>query len=511
MNPYIRIENIRKTFSGIVANDSVSFEVNKGEIHTLLGENGAGKSTLMNVLTGLYSPDSGSIYVEGKEVSITSPAVALKYGIGMVHQHFMLVNNHTVFENIYLSLPDTGFFIKEKKLKKQVRDIISKFELDLDIDLPIWKLSIGEQQWLELIKLLIRDCSLLILDEPTAVLTPQEAERLFGFLNRLKKDGKSIIFISHKMREVMSLSDNVTILKKGKSIATLPKGTFDEEKLASLMIGDVQLPEIKKSKRKFEDIILKLENLNSINDKGIADLDDFSIEVYEGEILGIAGVAGNGQKALAEVVTGLKKPLSGRIIVKDIDITDSSSKNRYIAGIAHIPEDRKAMGIAPNMTVPENLILKDYQDTKFKKGIFQDKKAIKEHAQTLIKKFDIKVGPEGSPVRLLSGGNMQKVIIARELSGNPLILMALYPTRGLDVGSAEYVHKVIVDAREKGMSTVLISEDLDELFKLSDRIAVMFRGKNVGVVDAEKVTKTEIGLMMSGETLKNNSDNSVKT
>lgn len=501
MTPYLKIENIRKTFSGIVANDSVSFEVQKGEIHTLLGENGAGKSTLMNVITGLYAQDSGTIYINGDPVEMTSPSQALKYGIGMVHQHFMLVRNHTVFENIFLSLPDTGFFIKEKDLKKKVNDIINKFELDIHVDQPVWKLSIGEQQWLELMKLLVRDCSLLILDEPTAVLTPQEAELLFGFLNKLKEEGKSIIFISHKMREVMSLSDKVTILKKGRSISTLNKGDFNEKKLASLMIGDVNRVELTKIPRKFDKIVLKLEDLNVTNDKGLADLDEFSLEMYEGEILGIAGVAGNGQKALAEVVTGLKDAVSGRILVRDMDITDSSSKSRYIAGIAHIPEDRKAMGVAPNMTLDENLILKDYKDRQFKKGLFQDKSAIKSNAESQIERFDIKAGPDGSPVRLLSGGNMQKVIIARELSGNPVILLALYPTRGLDVGSAEYVHKVIIEGRERGMSTILISEDLDELFKLSDRIAVLFRGKNIGVVDPAKVSKTDIGLMMSGEPL----------
>lgn len=503
MTPYIKIENIRKTFSGIVANDSISFEVQKGEIHTLLGENGAGKSTLMNVITGLYSPDSGNIFIDGKKVDISSPAHALQYGIGMVHQHFMLVKNHSVFENIFLSLPDTGFIIKRKELKKKVMEVINKFELSIDVDVPIWKLSIGEQQWLELIKLLVRDCSLLILDEPTAVLTPQEANLLFDFLDKLKKEGKSIIFISHKMREVMSLSDKVTILKKGRSITTLNRGDFDEKKLASLMIGNVNRIELtKKIKSKSANVVLKLDNLNATNSKGLTDLDNFCLEMFEGEILGIAGVAGNGQKALAEVVSGLRDASSGRIYFRDIDITESSCKNRYIAGISHIPEDRKAMGIAPNMTLDENLILKDYKDKQFKKGLFQDKKAIHTNALAQIEKYDIKAGPEGSPVRLLSGGNMQKVIIARELSGNPAILLALYPTRGLDVGSAEYVHKVIIDGHERGMTTILISEDLDELFKLSDRIAVLFRGQNIGIVDPEKVSKTDIGLMMSGERIK---------
>ncbi len=501
MSLRLKINNITKTFAGVVANDNISFEVHTGEVHTLLGENGAGKSTLMNVLTGLYSADSGNIFIDGELAKINSPADALKYGIGMVHQHFMLVKNHSVLENILLALSDTGFLIDYKKARKRVSEILQRFKLDLDLDEPIWKLSIGAQQWVELIKLLVRDCNILILDEPTAVLTPQEAEFLFTFIRQLKEEGKSIIFISHKMREVMDLSDKVTILKKGKSLITLKKGEFDENKLASLMIGDIELPKWTKTEKKFDKKILELKNLSSKRPNGIVELDDFSLDVYEGEILGIAGVAGNGQKELAEALTGLKEIDSGKIIINGEDHTHSSCRSKYVAGIAHIPEDRKAMGIAPNMSLSENLILKDYKTEKFKKGIFLDKKSMKENAKNLIKKFSIKAGPEGSPVRLLSGGNIQKVIIARELSSNPLILAALYPTRGLDIGAAEYVHKVIVEAREKGMSTILISEDLDELFKLSDRIAVMFRGKNVGVVNPSEVSKTDIGLMMSGEQL----------
>ena len=502
MEPRLKISNITKTFAGVVANDNISFEVNTGEIHTLLGENGAGKSTLMNVLTGLYSPDSGTIYIDNEPAKINSPADAYKYGIGMVHQHFKLVQNHSVLENILLALSDTGFIIDYKKVRKKVSEILKRFQLDLDLDEPIWKLSIGAHQWVELIKLLIRDCNILILDEPTAVLTPQESEFLFTFIKQLREEGKSILFISHKMREVMDLSDKVTILKKGKSLVTLKKGEFDENKLANLMIGDLELPKWTKTHKKFEKKILELKNLNIKKPNGIIELDDFSLDIYEGEILGIAGVAGNGQKELAEALTGLKKLDSGQILINGEDHTNSSCKSKYIAGIAHIPEDRKAMGIAPDMSLAENLILKDYKSDKFRKGIFLDKKSMKENAKELIEKYSIKAGPEGSPVRLLSGGNIQKVIIARELSSNPLILAALYPTRGLDIGAAEYVHKVIVESREKGMGTILISEDLDELFKLSDRIAVMFRGKNVGIVNPSEVSKTDIGLMMSGEQLK---------
>lgn len=495
----LEISGIRKTFPGVIALDDVSFTVAEGEIHTLLGENGAGKSTLMNVLTGLYHPDRGSITVGGVHTHFTCPADSLKMGIGMVHQHFMLVPSHTVFENILLAMENLPLFLNLKQLKKQVAEVISRFGIELDLDTPVWKLSIGAQQWIELIKLLMRDCRVLILDEPTAVLTPQEADKLFAVLLKLKEAGKSIIFISHKMREVMAISDRVTILKKGRSITTLNRGDFDEAKLASLMIGDDRIPEWEKSSAATSEVLLEIQHLAVKNDRGLSDLTDFSLTLHKGEILGIAGIAGNGQKALAETLTGLKDATHGSISVRGEDITYSNARHTYIAGIAHIPEDRKAIGIAPDMSVDENLIMKSYKNPEFRKGIFQDKKAIAQNAQDKIGTFAIKAGPAGTPVKNLSGGNIQKVIIARELSESPAVLVALYPTRGLDIGSAEYVHKVIADSAREGMSTILISEDLDELLKLSDRIVVMFRGNTVGSVDPKNTTREEIGLMMAGE------------
>ncbi|WP_029916687.1 ABC transporter ATP-binding protein [Pelobacter seleniigenes] len=495
----LEIQNIRKTFPGVVALDDVSFGVAAGEIHTLLGENGAGKSTLMNVLTGLYHPDRGRISLAGQNVHFTSPRDSLAHGIGMVHQHFMLVPAHSVFENILLALDRVPNFYNRKQFKDKISRVIAEFNLDLDLDSPVWKLSIGAQQWIELIKLLMRDCRLLILDEPTAVLTPQEATRLFEVLNRLKGQGKSIIFISHKMREVMEISDRVTILKKGRSVATLERGNFDENRLASLMIGQDKVPEWQKNEQVSEKTALSIQDLCVHNDRGTIDLDAFNLELKEGEILGIAGVAGNGQKTLAEVLTGLKNASRGRILAGDEDITNSNARYSYIAGIAHIPEDRKAIGIAPDMSVDENLIMKSFKKGPFRNWIFQDRKAIRRNAMEKIEQFAIKTGPDGTPVRYLSGGNIQKVIIARELSEQPRVLVALYPTRGLDIGSAEYVHKVIADAATHGMSTILIAEDLDELLKLSDRIAVMFRGQLIGYVDPRTTTREEIGLMMSGE------------
>ncbi len=500
MSDILQVRNIRKTFPGVVALDDVSFSVARGEIHTLLGENGAGKSTLMNVLTGLYHPDRGEILIGGERIHFTSPRDSLACGIGMVHQHFMLVPAHSVFENILLALDNVPNFFNRNVYKKKIQALLNEFDLDLDLDMPVWKLSIGAQQWIELIKLLMRDCELLILDEPTAVLTPQEADRLFSVLARLKGQGKSIIFISHKMREVMEISDRVTILKKGRSINTLSRGNFDESKLASLMIGQDKIPEWQKNLQMSDEIVLDIQNLSVRNDRGLADLDSFNLQLKKGEILGIAGVAGNGQKALAEVLTGLKNTSQGQIVAKGEDITNSNARYSYIAGIAHIPEDRKSIGIAPDMSVDENLIMKSFKSGSFRNWIFQNKRAIHRNAVEKIEQFAIKTGPDGTPVRYLSGGNIQKVIIARELSEHPTVLVALYPTRGLDIGSAEYVHKVIADGADKGMSTILIAEDLDELLKLSDRIAVMFRGKLIGYVDPRKTTREEIGLMMSGET-----------
>ncbi len=500
MPDILEIKNIRKTFPGVVALDDVSFSVAHGEIHTLLGENGAGKSTLMNVLTGLYHPDRGVIRVAGKEIHFVSPRDSLACGIGMVHQHFMLVPAHSVFENILLALDNVPNFYNRAVYKEKIQQLLNEFGLELDLDMPVWKLSIGAQQWIELIKLLMRDCELLILDEPTAVLTPQEADRLFEVLERLKGQGKSIIFISHKMREVMAISDRVTILKKGRSLATLDHGDFDESKLASLMIGEDKIPEWHKDSQVQDEIVLDIQNLSARDERGLVNLDNFSLQLKKGEILGIAGVAGNGQKALAEILTGMKSSSHGKVVARGEDITASNALHSYIAGIAHIPEDRKAIGIAPDMSVDENLIMKSFKSEPFKNWIFQNKRAIHRNAVEKIEQFAILAGPDGTPVRYLSGGNIQKVIIARELSEKPAVLVALYPTRGLDIGSAEYVHKVIADGAKEGMSTILIAEDLDELLKMSDRIAVMFRGRLIGYVDPRKTTREEIGLMMSGET-----------
>ncbi len=499
MTDLLQIKHIRKTFPGVVALDDISLSVAPGEIHTLLGENGAGKSTLMNVLTGLYRPDCGEILFNGSPVQFSSPRDSLAVGIGMVHQHFMLVPAHTVFENILLALDGVANLFSRRKYKQKIQQVLDEFELDLDLDAPVWQLSIGAQQWIELIKLLIRDCRLLILDEPTAVLTPQESARLFQVLTRLRDQGKSILFISHKMREVMELSDRVTVLKKGCSLITLPRGEYDENRLASLMIGEDQIPMWIKPACKYEELALEIKNLSVQNDRGLADLENFNMKLYQGQVLGIAGVAGNGQKALAEVLTGLKEATSGRILAGDRDITKSTAKSSYIAGIAHIPEDRKSIGIAPDMTVDDNLIMKNFTSSAFRRWIFQDRTAIRKNATAKIDQFAIKVGPDGNPIRYLSGGNIQKVIIARELSEKPAVLVALYPTRGLDIGSAEYVHKVVIDGANQGMSTILISEDLDELLKLSDQIVVMFRGHLVGCVDPQTTSREEIGLLMSGE------------
>ena len=499
MTDLLQVKNIRKTFPGVIALDDISLSIAPGEIHTLLGENGAGKSTLMNVLTGLYRPDRGELRFDGQPVQFGSPRDSLAMGIGMVHQHFMLVPAHSVFENILLALDKVPNFFSRKSYQQKIQKVLDDFELDLDLEAPVWSLSIGAQQWIELIKLLIRDCRLLILDEPTAVLTPQESARLFKVLIRLRDQGKSILFISHKMREVMEISDRVTVLKKGRSLVTLRRGNYDQGRLASLMIGEDQVPEWEKAPCADERLALEIRNLSVRNDRGLSDLDNFTMKLQRGQVLGVAGIAGNGQKALAEVLTGLTQASSGKILADGQDITDSTAKSSYIAGIAHIPEDRKSIGIAPDMTVDDNLIMKSFTSPAFRRWVFQDRVAIRSNAAEKIEQFAIKAGPAGNPVRYLSGGNIQKVIIARELSENPAVLVALYPTRGLDIGSAEYVHKVIVDGAKQGMSTILISEDLDELLKLSDQIVVMFRGRLAGCVDPRNTSREEIGLLMSGE------------
>lgn len=502
MADLLQVKNIRKTFPGVIALEDVSMSIAPGEIHTLLGENGAGKSSLMNVLTGLYRPDRGEILLDGQPVQFRSPRVSLKYGIGMVHQHFMLVPAHTVFENILLALDGVPNLFARKTFQQRIQQVLDDFGLDLDLDAPVWKLSIGAQQWIELIKLLIRDCRLLILDEPTAVLTPQESARLFEVLIRLRDQGKSILFISHKMREVMEISDRVTVLKKGRSLVSLRRGEYDQNRLASLMIGEDQIPQWQKAQAAHDRLVLEIRNLSVRNDRGLSDLDNFNMKLYRGQVLGVAGIAGNGQKALAEVLTGLREASGGKILAEGRDITNSTARSSYIAGIAHIPEDRKSIGIAPDLTVAENLIMKSFASSAFRHGIFQDRAAIRSNAEEKIQQFAIQTGPSGSPVRNLSGGNIQKVIIARELSEQPAVLVALYPTRGLDIGSAEYVHKVIVDGARQGMSTILISEDLDELLKLSDQVVVMFRGRLAGSVDPANTSREEIGLLMSGEVQK---------
>lgn len=502
MADLLQIKHIRKTFPGVMALDDISLSIAPGEIHTLLGENGAGKSTLMNVITGLYRPDRGEILFAGERTEFRSPRDSLALGIGMVHQHFMLVPAHTVFENILLALDQVPNFFSRRQYQQKIQQVLDEFGLDIDLETPVWKLSIGAQQWIELIKLLIRDCRLLILDEPTAVLTPQESTRLFQVLNKLRDQGRSILFISHKMREVMEISDRVTVLKKGCSLITLKRGEYDENRLASLMIGEDQIPMWIKPACHYDELALEIRNLSVKNERGLSDLDNFSMKLYRGQILGVAGVAGNGQKALAEVLTGLKEASGGRILAAGRDITRSTARSSYIAGIAHIPEDRKSIGIAPDMTVGDNLIMKNFTSKAFRRWIFQNRTAIRKNAADKIDQFAIKAGPDGNPVRYLSGGNIQKVIIARELSEQPAVLVALYPTRGLDLGSAEYVHKVIIDGANQGMSTILISEDLDELLKLSDQIVVMFRGRLAGCVDPQKTTREEIGLLMGGEVQK---------
>lgn len=495
--PLLRLLGIAKSFADLQVLVDVNVDFHAGEIHTLLGENGAGKSTLMNILTGLYRADAGSIELAGDIVHSGSPADSLDQGIGMVHQHFMLIRSHTVLENLLLSVPESGWGLGRVRWQRRARDLIAQLELDIELDDPVWKLSIGQQQWVEILKLLLRDCRVLILDEPTAVLTPQEARKLFGFLDDQRSLGKAIVFISHKMHEIMEISDRVSVLRSGELVACVPRDKCSPEYLARLMIGDQEIPSWHKPPISPEaPLVLQMQDLWARNDFGLSDLQGVDLQLRRGEILGIAGIAGNGQKALAEVLTGLREPHRGEfeLVVPD----DLSSDAVPVASIGHVPEDRKAVGIAPDMDIAQNLILRSYRHADFRRGWFLDFTRIALHARDCVQRFSIRTGNMQQPVRLMSGGNIQKVILARELSLRPLILVALYPTRGLDLGSAEYVHKTLAEAQERGMSTILISEDLDELLALSDRLAVIFQGRIQGVVDPSTTSREQIGLLMSG-------------
>lgn len=496
----VSMQGIVKRFPGVLANDQVDFNLRQGSIHALLGENGAGKSTLMNILAGLYQPEAGTIYINGKPMSFNSPRDAIDAGIGMVHQHFMLVPSQTVTENILLGLDNPRFLLHLNEYDKVVADLADKFGLPVDPRAKVWQLSVGEQQRVELLKMLYRGANVLIMDEPTAVLAPQEIDGLFQTLRTMVKEGKSIVFISHKLNEVMSIADEVTVLRKGKVTATaIQTSQTTKEKLAKLMVGREVLFNLEKKPIKPGEVVLSIRDLCAENDKGLPALRGVSFDVRSGEIVGLAGVAGNGQRELADVITGLRKCSKGKIIVHGEDITNQPVKFGIRQGVSHIPEDRTHVGSAPNLSVTDNVIMKKYNQAPIGHGWMINSIAADRFANELKNIYDIIVPSTKTPVRLLSGGNLQRVILAREISAEPRMMVAMQPTRGLDVGAIEGVHRLLLLQREAGSAVLLVSEELEELLSLSDRIIVIYEGQIMGEVCDGDVDK--IGLMMTGTKL----------
>jgi len=495
----IELRRIVKRFPGVIANNGIDLKIRRGEIHCLLGENGAGKTTLMRILYGLYQPDQGEILVNNQKINISSPRIALQHHIGMVHQHFKLVPTLSVEENIILGLDEgTGPFTNFRKVRKRISLIANQYGLSLDPRTKIWQLAGGKQQQVEILKALYREVEILIMDEPTSVLTPQEVEKLFTTLRFLVKNGLTIIFITHKLDEVMKVSDRVTVLRKGKVIATIPTQETDKETLARLMVGREVIFCLKKNPVKKKEKILEVKDLHVLNDRGLPAVCGLSFELYGGEILGIAGVSGNGQNELAEVLTGLRKLIKGEIYLDGQDITHCSTREINKLKVAHIPAERIRVGIVPTLSVSENLILNKYFYSPFSRGEFLNYKAIKENAQAMISEYQILTPHYQIPVRILSGGNIQKIILARELSCDPRMIIAMHPTYGLDIGATEQVRQTLLSQREKGAGILLISEDLEEIISLADRIMVMFGGKTMGILEGENIDLERIGLMMAG-------------
>lgn len=500
MPPVLELRGITKRFPGVLANDHIDLTLQQGEIHALLGENGAGKTTLMNILYGLYQPDEGDIIVRGQKILVHSPSDAISVGIGMVHQHFMLVPVFTVTDNVMLGAEDLlpGGFLDRKKTTGRIKKISEKYRLEVDPSTYIKDLPVGVQQRVEIIKLLFREAEILIFDEPTAVLTPQEVDELFKIMRSLTEQGKSIIFITHKLREVLEVADQITVIRRGKVIGTVEPAEADQNMLASMMVGrDVQL-ELERSPLKAGEVVLEVDDLTMADERHQIAVENVTFDVRAGEILGIAGVQGNGQTELIEAVTGLKNPLAGRIKMLGEDVTLASPRVVTELGSAHIPEDRQRDGLVLAFPVMDNLILCQYYLDPFaRKNVINWQKAL-EVSNELIEKFDIRTPNAMTEVGSLSGGNQQKVIVARELSRPIKLLVASQPTRGLDVGSIEYIHRQILKRRDEGVAILLASTELDEILQLSDRIAVMYRGRIIAVVPSREATKEYIGLLMAG-------------
>ena len=496
---HMEMRGVVKRFPGVLANDHVDFDVRSGEVHALLGENGAGKSTLMKQLYGLYRPDEGQILFDGQIQDIHSPSDAIDLGVGMIHQHFMLVNTLTVAQNVALGLSSSrGMFTDLDMVSERIRELADLYGLQVDPDSYVWQLSVGQQQRVEIIKALYRGAALLILDEPTAVLTPQEVDDFFVTLKQMSQDGHALIFISHKLDEVMAFTHRVTVLRDGHNVGTVQTNQTSKRELAEMMVGrqlnfnpDRPAVEIGASR-------LEINNLEALSDRETPALRSVSLEVRAGEVLGLAGVSGNGQPELAQVIAGLRPATGGQVLLDGKEITNHNPKDIIEMGLAYIPEERNRDGMIKEFNVSENLIMRDFEKEPFSKGGFLDFNAIADQANEMVDSFAIKTPTIETPMKSLSGGNAQQVILARELSRQPSVLLAAQPTRGVDIGATEYIRQLIIEQRSQGTATLLISEDLDEILALSDRIAVIFEGRIMGILDSDQATAEKLGLMMAG-------------
>jgi simple sugar transport system ATP-binding protein len=495
---HLAMINIHKSFQGVKANDDISFSIRAGEILGLLGENGAGKTTLMNILYGLYQPDNGHIRINDRPVTLKSPVEARRRGIGMVHQHFMLVQNHTVAENIVLGYERADLLFPQRRIAERTRAFCRRFNFHIDPTQKVWHLSAGEQQRVEIIKALMNGADLLILDEPTSVLTGRESADLFEFLREMKQQGHLIILISHKLDEILDLCDRVTVLQKGRTVGHADTAEVNKSALARMMIGRDIIFEIEKEAMNRSENVLSVENLVVEDDKGLAAVKGVSFTIAGNEIFGIAGVSGNGQRELVEAITGLRRIAAGRIKIGSRDITNQSARKIFNAGVAHVPEERIKFGIAPGLSLYENAILKKHHQSKYSHRIFLAYGKIKRHAQKLIQDFRVVTPSVDVPTKNLSGGNIQKLILGREISDNPSLLVAAHPTYGLDVGATEYLRLLLLQRRREGGAVLLVSEDLEEIFELCDRIAVMFQGEFMGVLESHDPRTADIGMMMAG-------------
>lgn len=493
----LRMQDITKTFPGVLANDHVTIECNKGEVLGLLGENGAGKTTLMNILYGLYPPDEGQVFIDGKEVSIHSPSEAIENGIGMVHQHFKLVDTLTVIENVILGMPTNKAVLDLAPAREKFKKLCDEYELFVDPDTEVWKLPVGQQQWVEILKALYRDCKVLVLDEPTAVLTPSESDQLARAIRRITDQGRSVVFISHKLREVMEVTDKVTVIRDGAVVGTIATKDASQIKLAEMMVGrPITIERRERPAMPDGEVILDMQGVNATDDRGVHALKDFSLQVRAGEIVGVAGVDGNGQRELAECISGLRKPTSGTITIKGKPVTGVISDPSFMG---FIPEDRHKTGLVLDFSVAENLVIKEYMNAPYTKDGILQYKEIKRHADEMISKYNVKTPNCDVKAKTLSGGNQQKVVIAREMDPEPVFDMAAHPTRGLDLGAVTNVHDILLNERNRGAAVLFISAELQEIMAVADRIIVLYSGQIMGDLDGETADQNVIGQMMLGQ------------